>query len=220
MPPVPSIRNHILTTATERASATTMEDNVLRAAALGGSVGLRSWRRTAAALAAGLLLVGLIGLHNISAWRPYNISLRQPSEMRDTGTTKSQAEADAKRAAVRSLSSAGKIRFRAARQVRNNGLAAGSSPSSPTTQSDPNRRFPVSDKEPAIGGPFCGLNAGRAVSAGCRGRGEGDFAARSLGSENPFLAPSPIALKIASIKSTSRASRIGATTRQERRADG
>src|SRR5215211_3938901 len=71
-----------------------------------------------------------------------------------------------------------------------NGLVGGSSPPGPATQSDPNRRFPVSDKEPAIGGPFCGLKAGRAVSAGCRGRAEGDFAARSLGSENPFLAPS------------------------------
>jgi hypothetical protein len=46
--------------------------------ALGGSVGLRSWRRMAAAVTAGLLLFGLIGLHNISAWPPYDISVWQP----------------------------------------------------------------------------------------------------------------------------------------------
>src|SRR5467141_587085 len=40
-------------------------------------------------------------------------------------------------------------------------------------------------------GIFAGSNGGRAVSAAGRGRDSVDFASRSLGSPNPFLAPSP-----------------------------
>src|SRR5258708_659618 len=40
-------------------------------------------------------------------------------------------------------------------------------------------------------GIFAGSNGGRAVSAAGRGRDSVDFACRSLGSPNPFLAPSP-----------------------------
>jgi hypothetical protein len=48
--------------------------------------------------------------------------------------------------------SAASGRLDAARKVDDNLLFGGSSPSSPTTQSDPNGRLPVSDQEPAIGG--------------------------------------------------------------------
>jgi tetratricopeptide (TPR) repeat protein len=61
--------------------------------------GRRSWRRmaVAVAVAAGLLLFGLIGLQ-FSAWPPYNISLWQPgAKMPESGSAKSQAEAEAKR---------------------------------------------------------------------------------------------------------------------------
>ena len=67
----------------------------VREALNGGSVGLRSWRGTAVAgvaAAAGLLLVGWIGLHwmDISVWPPW-------AETRDAGNAKAQAEAEAKR---------------------------------------------------------------------------------------------------------------------------
>jgi hypothetical protein len=57
-----------------------------------------------------------------------------------------------RKSAVRSLSWAGKYAFRAAGEVRNNGLAGGSSPSSPTTHSFERRDFPATSKRPAIGG--------------------------------------------------------------------
>jgi hypothetical protein len=47
-----------------------------------------------------------------------------------------------------------------------------------------------------------------------------DFGSRSLGFANPFLVPAGVATtKTAEIKWANRASRIGATTRQEHRAD-
>ena len=67
----------------------------LREALNGGSVGLRSWRGTAAAgvaVAAGLLLVGWVGLHwmDISVWPPW-------AETREAGNAQAQAEAETKR---------------------------------------------------------------------------------------------------------------------------
>ena len=67
----------------------------VREALNGGSVGLRLWRGTAVAgvaAAAGLLLVGWIGLHwmDISVWPPW-------AETRVASNAKAQAEAEAKR---------------------------------------------------------------------------------------------------------------------------
>src|SRR5215211_1234758 len=65
----------------------------VRKALNGGSVGLRSWRGRAVAGvagAAGLLLVGWIGIHHIPVWPPW-------AKMRDSGIAKPQAEAEAKR---------------------------------------------------------------------------------------------------------------------------
>ena len=67
----------------------------VREALNGGSVGLRSWRKKAVAgvaAAAGLLLVGWIGLHrmNISVWPPW-------AETRVASNARAQAEAEAKR---------------------------------------------------------------------------------------------------------------------------
>src|SRR5262249_46016296 len=44
---------------------------------------------------------------------------------------------------------------------------------------------------PHFAGIFAGSSAGRAVSSTGRGRDSVDFASRSLGSPNPFLAPRP-----------------------------
>src|SRR5215211_3461274 len=65
----------------------------VRKALNGGSVGLRSWRGRAVAGvagAAGLLLVGWIGIHHIPVWPPW-------AKMRESGISKPQAEAEAKR---------------------------------------------------------------------------------------------------------------------------
>src|SRR5262245_4535973 len=75
---------------------------------------------------------------------------------------------------------------------------------------------------PTNGAHFVGISAGsnpgRAVSAAGRGRDGLEFDLQSLRAANPFLAPSRVALKTGGIKPTNRASRIGATTRQEHRA--
>jgi hypothetical protein len=55
--------------------------------------------------------------------------------------------------------------FVAVGQVKSLKAQFGGSPPGPTTQSDANRRFPVSDEQPAICGRFRGSNTGLAVLA-------------------------------------------------------